>query len=217
MAQNKRAWLTGNTLSGSRGRVLVIPGDINFLMAVNGALLPLIYADNWEAFGTVTPEAAAAAMQTMYLDYLTSEVILPVSDSEITLFPGNMTVVAGNPISNAINAGARGNMTSQQSPNINGNSRRAFRYMQAGTWQYRLTAATVASGCALQITIVDADGTLHILPAINLRSAATTLNVVFSGTFTLNQSGLTEIFFGVGAGTTGGFADFLQLLEMWRT
>src|ERR1044072_6203199 len=116
------------------------------------------------------------------------------TDSEITIFPGNMDVVSGNPISNAVNTGARGNMTSQQLPNANGNSRRTFRYMAAGDWAYRLTASTVSTGCALQITIVDADGTNHILTSINLRSAATTLNVVFSGTFTLNESGKTQIF-----------------------
>lgn len=216
MAQNRRGWLTGDTLTGNRGRVLIIPGDINFLMAVNGALLPLIYAENWEKFGTVNPEDAAAAMQAMYLEYLKSEVILPVSDSEITIFPGSMTLLTGGAITTVANPSALHGYTSEITPNANGNSRRTRRFMQAGNWTYRLTAVTLAPGCSMTFSIVDADGTIHFLPAINLRTAATIFNAVFTGTFTLNQSGETEIFFGVNAGSTGGFRDLLTSLEMWR-
>lgn len=138
-------------------------------------------------------------------------------DSEITIFPGNMTVVAGNPIVNQVNTSARNNYLSQQSPNINGNSRRTYRQMAAGVWEWRLTASTVANGCSLTFQVIASDGTILTPGILNLRTAGTVFNTVFSGTFTLPSDGNTQIYFGVGAGSTGGFVDFLQYLEMWRT
>lgn len=166
------------------------------------------YGDDIDALVAATSDAL-----------LTTEIPPPEvgMDSEITLFPGNMTVVVGNPIVNAVNASTRGNFTSQQSPNINGNSRRAFRYMAAGDWDLRLTAVTLSNGCSLQLSIVASDSTIITPTAFNLRTAGTVFNATFDRSFTLPSSGLTEIFLGVGAGSTGGFADLLQLLEMWRT
>lgn len=138
-------------------------------------------------------------------------------ESEITIFPGNMTVVAGNPIVNTVNTSARGNFISQQSPNANGNQRSTTRYMAAGTWQYRLTAVTQAAGCNLTFQVIASDGTILTPGVLNLRTAGAVFNAVFSGTFDLPVDGETTIYFGVGAGSTGGFADLLQLLEMWRT
>lgn len=138
-------------------------------------------------------------------------------ESEITVFPGNMTVIDGNPISNAVNTGTRGNMTSQQSPNADGNRRITNRYMASGAWSYRLTASTVSTGCSLRFRIQASDGSISLSTNLNLRTAGTVNNTVFSGTFDLTVSGFTIIDFLVQAGSTGGFADFLQLLEMWRT
>lgn len=176
------------------------------------------FSEMWSDYDLYADEIEALMAST--LDALLDTAIPPPEvgmDSEITLFPGNMIVSAGNPIVNSVNTSARGNYVSQQSPNINGNTRQVYRYMAAGDWTMRLTAVTQPTGCSLGITIVDADGTLHILTAANLRTAGTVFNTVFERTFTLNQSGKTLIFFAVNAGSTGGFGDLLQLLEMWRT
>lgn len=54
-------------------RVLNIPNDPMYLAIVNGALSGLIYAFNFEQFGTATPEEAAETFAKMFDDYLVSE------------------------------------------------------------------------------------------------------------------------------------------------
>lgn len=68
-------WLTPNSPlpTETTCRQLVIPNDPEIIMAVNGALLPLIYAHNWEAHGSATPEQMAAAMSEMFFAYIASE------------------------------------------------------------------------------------------------------------------------------------------------
>lgn len=69
------AWPTGNTPPPGVyiERRLLIPDDRDLLMAVNGALLPLLDPENWEQItGSLTPDDCAELMQTMYLDYLES-------------------------------------------------------------------------------------------------------------------------------------------------
>lgn len=66
-----KGWLTPNnpTPTDYICRRLLIPDDLAFLTAVNGALLDLTYAYNWAQFGTMSPEDAAAAMFTMFTGY----------------------------------------------------------------------------------------------------------------------------------------------------
>jgi microcystin-dependent protein len=52
---------------------LVIPNDVQLIAAVNGALLTIAEAANWEQFGAATPEQSAALMWTMFLEYLESD------------------------------------------------------------------------------------------------------------------------------------------------
>jgi len=165
-------------------------------------------------------EGLAAVWRDAYLDVAWGGCGTPPEcesmDSEITIFPGSMDLVTGGAIATAVNTSALHNYVSDITPAANLNARRAFRYMEAGTWNYRLMAVTLSNGCSLTMSIVDPDGTIHIEPSFNLRTAATIFNAVFTGQFTLNQRGKTEIFLGVGAGTTGGFRDALQIIEMWR-
>jgi len=72
---SRRAWLTPETIPGATiCRALVIPADYpGIVTAVSGAIYPLTLAENWEPFGAVTPEQIAAAMQTMYLNWLKSD------------------------------------------------------------------------------------------------------------------------------------------------
>jgi hypothetical protein len=172
--------------------------------------------DSWNPISDVAAEYGSEILESL-TQIVPPEVITVPANSEITLFPGNMTVSDGNPITNAVNTSARGNFVSQQSPNADQNARVTYRYMAAGAWEYRLTAVTASNGCSLAFRITDFDGTVIAVGTLNLRTAGTVFNTVFSGTFDLPVSGLTQIEFIVSAGTTGGFADLLQLLEMWRT
>ena len=62
-----RGWLTPNTAPGPiAARCLLIPDSPDWLAIVSGALLPLIYAYNFEQFGTATPEETAAIFATMF-------------------------------------------------------------------------------------------------------------------------------------------------------
>jgi len=58
-------------------RRLVIPDNIDILIAVNGALNELCSPDNWEAFGSVTSQEIADAMQVMIDAYLDSDHTCP--------------------------------------------------------------------------------------------------------------------------------------------
>lgn len=63
-------FLTPNTLLGVRvPRTLLIPPDVYFLAAVNGALLSLTNPDNWEFYGSISPELAAEAAFLMLSDF----------------------------------------------------------------------------------------------------------------------------------------------------
>lgn len=67
------AWLTPDEVpTDTICRALVIPADSSIIAAVNGALLPLTYSENWEQFGEVTPEDMAAAMRVMFDDFVLS-------------------------------------------------------------------------------------------------------------------------------------------------
>lgn len=68
MTSPKHAWLTPESLPPTNVcRRLSIPDTLLFRAAVNGALLELSKAENWEQFGAVTPEeAAAAALEMLY-------------------------------------------------------------------------------------------------------------------------------------------------------
>lgn len=66
----RRAWLTPDSIPDPAiCRVLHIPNDVGLIIAVSGALDELCYAENWEQFGTVSPEDAAYAMQEMLWRY----------------------------------------------------------------------------------------------------------------------------------------------------
>lgn len=62
-----RGWLTPDTAPGPiAARCLLIPDAPDWLAIVAGALLPLIYAYNFEQFGTATPDETAAVFLTMF-------------------------------------------------------------------------------------------------------------------------------------------------------
>lgn len=54
-------------------RIIAIPDDKFWKAIVNGAFLDLIYARNFEQFGTATPEDCAAVFASMYDDFTNSE------------------------------------------------------------------------------------------------------------------------------------------------
>jgi len=64
------AWLTPDTPgAGFICRRLLIPNSVEFLAIVKGALIPLIYANNFEQYGSLTPQQTAAYFQDMFADF----------------------------------------------------------------------------------------------------------------------------------------------------
>ena len=83
-----RAWLTPeNTPTDTVCRRVFIPRDRTWIAAVSGALLPLIYPYNWEKFGAVTPDEAAARAQVMFLDFLRGDCMIGTISAYITSAP----------------------------------------------------------------------------------------------------------------------------------
>lgn len=73
-----RGYLTPDTLPTAYVcRVLTIPNEIDLIIAVNGQINELTKPENWEQFGTITPEEAAAAMNDMWLKYKDSTYTCP--------------------------------------------------------------------------------------------------------------------------------------------
>lgn len=68
------AWLTGNSVPTTDFicRLLIIPNDLALVIAVNGALDELTEVENWEQFGTSTPQECADAMAVMWDKYIES-------------------------------------------------------------------------------------------------------------------------------------------------
>lgn len=70
-------WLTPETLpSVLLCRRLSIPSDLRLIAAVSGALSELTKAENWEQFGSQTPEDTAYAMMVMLNGYFESGVCM---------------------------------------------------------------------------------------------------------------------------------------------
>ena len=71
-------WLTGNNAAaGTICRRVLIPADINLRAAVSGALTALTEVNNWEQFGTLTPEQCAELMSAMYDAFLADDCDCP--------------------------------------------------------------------------------------------------------------------------------------------
>lgn len=67
-------WLTGDNIPVDEFcRVIRVPNDPVFIQAVNGALLDLTYAGNWEQHGTLTPEEQAEKFDEIYVAYTESK------------------------------------------------------------------------------------------------------------------------------------------------
>lgn len=67
-------YLTPDTIpTNTKCRYIVIPDDLRIVGAVSGALLELTYERNWEAYGAVTPAAAAAAMIDIVVPFMDSD------------------------------------------------------------------------------------------------------------------------------------------------
>jgi len=70
-------FLTGYNVSpGFACRRVRVPGDLFFLMAVTGALRELTFAYNWEQFGDVTPDEAAATALLMWEEFAESDCMI---------------------------------------------------------------------------------------------------------------------------------------------
>jgi len=72
-----RGYLTPETLPSTRlCRRLSIPDDPLILAAVTGALSELLYASNWQPFGSVTVDQIVEAMNEIYDGYIAGSVCM---------------------------------------------------------------------------------------------------------------------------------------------
>jgi len=95
-------WLTGSAIPSEEFcRVIRVPNDPTFIHAVSGALLELTYADNWEQFGTLTPEQQAEAFDAIYVEFTQSICIEPetvIYPKNFIAFPVNARVISSGSI-----------------------------------------------------------------------------------------------------------------------
>lgn len=215
MATN--AWLTGDDIAGSTFRYLEIPGDINFVMAVSGALLPLTEDYNWQKFGTVEPEDAAYAMRLMFWEFLKSTQMPAFGSTELLLFGDSATVKNGNAIALVIDTAQRFNGYYAQNPSANGDKFEWTRWMDRGDWAYKLYYQRTTGSAQVNIKVSDAGGLVENVTVDQF--GATQANTVFNGSFTLTKGGETDITMevtGRNAGNTTNWLNRVIALEMWR-
>jgi len=92
------SYLTPNSLSGSTSLVLTIPDDVLLKAAIVGAITPLVFADNWEPYGSQTPQDTAAALAAIVDQLSWGE---PAAGGGITLshsivhLPSNQSINVG--------------------------------------------------------------------------------------------------------------------------
>jgi len=68
---SRHAWLTPDSIpTATICRRLVIPDDLGIKIAVSGALDMLGFAENWEEFGSVSPDDIASAMRDMLWGFI---------------------------------------------------------------------------------------------------------------------------------------------------
>jgi len=83
-----RAWLTPESApTATLSRRIFIPDSEQWLAIVQGAILPLIYAYNWENVDGITPEAAAERALEMYLQFTEGQGMIGTITPYMTALP----------------------------------------------------------------------------------------------------------------------------------
>lgn len=190
----QRGWLTGDTLTPQTGRVLIIPGDLSFIMAVNGALLELTYEWNWEQFGTVTPEAAADAMRLMYFNWIESTLPMdfPVIDlwaylATINLGVWTYTASANVPFGYYM-------QSTTTLPGIDPYEARNQVPLPGGTYTYTGTYVRTTAGGIIDVNLYKTGGSAPLVVIVNNRDTygAFAFQVV-TASFVVPQDGIYDV------------------------
>lgn len=89
-------WLTPNTAPANvASRCLFIPDSVDWIALVAGALIPLTFPNNFEQFGTATPEETANVFLTMFDDFSFNSGVCRVI-GEIVIVAGTANPNPGN-------------------------------------------------------------------------------------------------------------------------
>jgi len=75
-----RQWLTPDSAPPRMGRAIYLPGDNDWHAALRGALMLLANSENWEQYGTLSPEETAREWQTTLFDYGVRGYVMRVGD-----------------------------------------------------------------------------------------------------------------------------------------
>lgn len=82
-------YLTGDTVPVTRKcRTIHVPDDPAFMAAVSGQLIELLYPENWEKHGALTPAQMADAFRLAYYEFADSHCI---EEADI-IYPGNFNL-----------------------------------------------------------------------------------------------------------------------------
>lgn len=84
MGATANAWLTPDTEAAPVFVCRLIRIPLELLPHVSGAIGELTEASNWEAFGDMTPDAAASLALDMYLEFLSDPTGCELPDDGIT-------------------------------------------------------------------------------------------------------------------------------------
>lgn len=201
-----------------------IPDDDSYVPLLGGLLALAGIPENYLNADTVQAEGVADIWKTAYLQTDWGGCGTPPEcehvDSAIVIPATSLTVLTGNAAPPVIVASQILNFACFQNTPASGTDElRTFRYMAAGVWDYRITGFKTNVSGRHNFQIVEGDGTILSVATLDYYAAATTLNAVFTGTFTMVSSGKTQIYFGADGknASSGGFRRDMTLIELWRT
>lgn len=170
----KGKWLTPDTTGDSNiARCLSVPENLQQM--VNYALQTLTYADNWEAFGTLTPQECADAFKDVLAAYYESEdCSMPNTPRNDFIFWKQGKELAGNPLLTTLLATQEFNTVWNQSAAALNDEMEFAVMLEQGTYDLAILARkTNASG--VQHWIIDS---VEDAQTIDCYSASTVLNFV---------------------------------------
>lgn len=138
--------------------------------------------------------------------------------TELFLSPFNMTVLAGNAVTQTIATAQRFNVIYAQTAAALNQRLNAHRWLAAGSWSYRITAVKNNASGILTFEVTDANADQAFIGTHDFYNATAQNNQFFTGGFTLAVGGETVLDFKSASknASSSNYQQNITCLEMWK-
>jgi len=138
--------------------------------------------------------------------------------AEVFLSPLNMTVLAGNAVTQTIATAQRFNVVYAQTAAVINQRLNAPRWMAAGDWSYRITGVKNNASGILTFEVTDSLGAQAFIGTHDFYNSAALNNQFFTGGFTLAEAGRTVLDFKTLSknASSSSYQQQITCLELWK-